>query len=337
MSSLKDKVHEIKPGVLEWVLRTALPLRPDFSIVLNGKKLIPSKEGKGLLKRWVLGKDIVELPKPGPKGTLPSEDPNEPGSSERKFGLEVPGLGRVTGYAEAYKDLLTGKSDELGRSYGFFVYVFGRLVNVIDGHFGISPDELRHGTFGRFRLAVHIDALDQQLRSNREAISEGPLLSTAQDVLRGIFNAVRPTIERYEEEEEPGVTLARKLAASPTSLARAPIVELARAVSAGKAKSRYLIVPQHRSTAEREDFIASLEQRAAEAEKFVTGLSIDFNGTQDSGIAQFDTATGHLQINAWHPLLRRSMTSLQAKERGNLLSCSLWLTCSLKPTFTRSA
>jgi hypothetical protein len=34
MSSLKAKVHEIKPGVLEWVLRTALPLRPDFEIWL---------------------------------------------------------------------------------------------------------------------------------------------------------------------------------------------------------------------------------------------------------------------------------------------------------------
>jgi hypothetical protein len=32
MSSLKDKVHEIKPGTLEWVLRTALPLRDDFTI-----------------------------------------------------------------------------------------------------------------------------------------------------------------------------------------------------------------------------------------------------------------------------------------------------------------
>ena len=28
MSSLKPKVLEVKPGFLEWVLRTALPLRP---------------------------------------------------------------------------------------------------------------------------------------------------------------------------------------------------------------------------------------------------------------------------------------------------------------------
>src|SRR6202051_3743331 len=32
MSNLKDKVHEIRPGVLEWILRTALPLRDDFAI-----------------------------------------------------------------------------------------------------------------------------------------------------------------------------------------------------------------------------------------------------------------------------------------------------------------
>ncbi len=303
MSSLKEKVHEIKPGILEWVLRTALPLRPDFGIWLNGKKLVPSKQGKGLLKSWVLGKDLVQLPKPSPKGISASEDVSVAGSSEGRFGLDIPGLGRVTGYAEAYKDLLTGKSDELGRSYGFFVYVFGRLVNVVDGHFGIPPDELRHGTFGRFRLVVNMDALDQELRSTREAISEGPLLATAQDVLRAIFNAVRPTLEKHDEEEEPGAKLARKLAASPGSLSRRPIVELARAVAEGKSKSRFLIVPTHTSIAERNAFLASLEQRASDAEAFVTGLTIDYKGAPEEGIAKYDTATGLLQINAWHPFV----------------------------------
>jgi hypothetical protein len=31
---------------------------------------------------------------------------------------------------------------------------------VVDGHFGIKPDELRHGTFGRIRVVVHMDGLD---------------------------------------------------------------------------------------------------------------------------------------------------------------------------------
>ena len=226
MSSLKSKVHEIKPGTLGWILRTALPLRPDFGIWLNGQMLQSSKEGKGLLKRWVLGKDLVELPRPSPKDVTISEGVNVPESSEHRFGINVPGLGRITGYAETYQDLLTGKSNEIGRSHGFFVYVYGRLLNVDDGHFSISPDELRHGTFGRFRLVVHMDGLDRGLRSNREAIGEGPLLNTAQDVLRAIFNAVRPTIETHDSGEAPGAKLARALAASPGSLSRRPIVDL---------------------------------------------------------------------------------------------------------------
>ena len=303
MSSLKEKVHEIKPGMLEWVLRTALPLRDDFGSWLNGKKLTSSKAGKGLIKKWVLGKDITALQKPAPKDITVSEDKERAVTDERRHGLEVEGLGRITGYAEAYKDLLTGKSDEIGRSYGFYVYIFGRLINVDDGHFGISPDELRHGTFGRFRLVINIDSLDKDLRSNRETIRAGPLLTTAQNVLRAIFNFVRPFIDKHDDDEEPGAKLARKLAATPASLSRMPIVELARAVVTGKSRSRYLLVPRHRSNEDKEAFLASLEQRAEEGSQFVTGLTIDYDGSPDAGIAQYDTETGHIRINAWHPFV----------------------------------
>ena len=304
MSSLKPKVHEIKQGTLGWVLRTALPLRPDFGIFLNGQRLESSKEGKGLLDRKILGKDLIELPRPSPKDTTTSEDVNVPEASEHRFGLEVPSLGRVTGYAETYEDLLTGKSDEIGRSHGFFVYVYGRLLNVDDGHFGISPDELRHGTFGRFRLVVHMDGLDAGLRSNREAVGEGPLLETAQDVLRGVFNAVRPTIETHDREEAPGAKLARMLAASPASLSRRPIVDLARSVAAGTRISRFLAIPTYPTDEALEEFLADLDTRAAdEAGRFVTGVSIDFEGSSLDGIARFDTQSGVLHLNGWHPFV----------------------------------
>ena len=320
MSSLKPKVHEIKPGTLGWVLRTALPLRPDFGIWLNGQALESSKEGKALLKRWVLGKDLEELPRPSPKPITTLEDVNVPESSEHRFGLDVPGLGRITGYAEAYKDLLTGKSDEIGRSHGFFVYVYGRLLNVDDGHFGISPDELRHGTFGRFRLVVHMDGLDGGLRSNREAIGEGRLLDTAQDVLRAIFNAVRPAIERHDHDEAPGAKLARVLAASPSSLSRRPIVDLSRAVATGKSKSRYLIVPEYESDEEQEAFFVDLEKRAAdEAERFITGVNIDFDGSSRDGIARFDTESGLLRLNGWHPFVATFHDAFANKRLGQPL------------------
>ena len=319
MSELKDKVHEIKPGVLRWVLRTALPLRPDFGIWLNGEKLEPSKKGKGLLKRWILGNDLIDLPRPTPKGITKSVDKNFNESSEHYFGLNVPGLGRITGYAEAYKDLLTGKSDEISRSHGFFVYVYGRLLNVTDGHFGISPNELRHGTFGRFRLVVHMDGLDDGLRSNREAVSEGPLLETAQDVLRAIFNAVRTTIDAHDEEEEPGEKLARKLAASPASLTRRPIVELSRAVIEQKSTSRYLVVPGYESREDQESFIRDLEKRSIDAEEFVTDVTIDFGGTSRDGIVRFDTESGRLLLNGWHPFVATFHDEYTNKKLGQPL------------------
>ena len=320
MSSLKPKVHEIKPGTLGWVLRTALPLRPDFGIWLNGQALESSKEGKGLLKRWVLGRDLGKLPRPSPKPITTSEDVNDAESSEHRFGLDVPGIGRITGYAEAYKDLLTGKSDEIGRSYGFFVYVYGRLLNVDDGHFGISPDELRHGTFGRFRLVIHIDGLDVGLRSNREAIGEGPLLDKAQDVLRAIFNAVRSTIETHDSEEAPGAKLARVLAASPASMSRRPIVDLSRAVATGRSQSRYLIVPEYESDEESEAFFVDLEKRAVdEAERFITGVNIDFEGSSRDGIARFDTQSGILRLNGWHPFVATFHDEFTHKRLGQPL------------------
>ena len=300
MSSLKEKVHEIRPGLLEWVLRTALPLRPDFGIWLNGRKLAPSKEDKGLIKRWVLGRDLTDLPRPGPKEITTQEDEDVAVTSEHRFGLDVPDLGRVTGYAEVYENLLTGKSDRLGRSYGFFVYVYGRLLNVVDGHFGISPNELRHGTFGRFRLVVHIDGLDRGLRSNRETIGEGPLLETAQNVLRAIFNAVRPELERHDKDEKPGAKLSRKLADSPASLSRRPIVGLAKAVAEGRQKSRYLIIPQFTSDEERESFLDLLDNRANNPGKFVTAVTDDFEGSGRDGLARFDPQSGTLLLNRWH-------------------------------------
>ena len=321
MSSLKPKVHDIKQGTLGWVLRTALPLRPDFGIWLNGQALESSKEGKGLLKRWVLGKDMVGLPRPSPKlVTVSPEDVNIAESSEHRFGLDVPGLGRITGYAEAYKDLLTGKSDEIGRSHGFFVYVYGRLLNVDDGHFGISPDELRHGTFGRFRLVVHMDGLDEGLRSNREAIGEGPLLITAQDMLRAIFNAVRSTIEMHDKGEALGAKLARMLAASPASLSRQPIVELSRSVASGTRKSRHLIVPKYDSEEDLEEFFVDLDRRAAnEAERFVTGVDIDFKGSSRDGMARFDTQSGILRLNGWHPFVATFHDEFTKKRLGQPL------------------
>ena len=320
MSDLKPKVKEIKSGRLEWVLRTALPLRPDFAIWLNGKELESSKEGKGLLKKWIIGKDLVDLPTPAPRDSTISENRNLHENDVHRFGLDVPDLGRVTGYVEAYEDLLSGgKSDDIDRSYGFFVYVYERLVNVDDGHFGISPNVLKHGIFGRFRLVIHMDGLDEGLRSNRETVAEGTLRDMAQNILQAIFNAVRPTIEAHLRNETPGDRLSRKLAAGPASLSRNPIVELARDVLDGHKKARYLLVPEHASDIEKKEFLASLDQRAHEGDQFATDVVVNFKGLQHDGIVKFDTMLGILQLNGLHPFVATFYDEFTGKSQGHPL------------------
>ena len=263
-----------------------------------------ARKTKGLIKRWILGKDLTELPRPSPK------DSNY---ARRRRTLKFPAsitsasMSLVWDASPAMqKCMKTSLPANLTNSAGVMVSLSmftSRLLNVVDGHFGISPNELRHGTFGRFRLVVHMDGLDRELRSNRESISEGPLLETAQDVLRAIFNAVRPTMEKDEEDEEPGAKLSRKLAASPASLSRRPIVELARAVAEGRQESRYLIVPEHMSEKERESFLLRLESRANTPEEFVTAVTEDMEGTSRDGLVRFDTDKGTLLLNRWHPFV----------------------------------
>lgn len=316
LSSLKPKVHEIKRGVLEWVLRTALPLRDDFAIYLDGESLEPSKAGKGRLKTWVIGKDIADIPKPAPDELSVSEDKNKPADSPKRHGLHHPQVGRITGYAEAYKELLTGKSDEIGRSHGFFVYVFGRLINVQDGHFGIQPNELRHGTFGRIRVVVHMDGLDDYLQSDRERIREGPILESAQNILRGIFNFLRTHLQTHDDAEDPGARLASKLAASPRSLSRRPLIEMVRAALSGKASPRYVLLPAKPTAEESKTILGLMEERAETPEKFVSGIEFTYDATADHPIAVYEAATGILRVNGLHPFIGAFFDQFTSKASG---------------------
>jgi hypothetical protein len=94
---------------------------------------------------------------------------------------------------------------------------------------------------------------------------------------------------------------------------------LARAVVAGKEQSRYLIVPKHKSAAEGAAFLASLEKRAADADQFISGLTVDFDGSQEDGIARYDTSSGLLRINAWHPFVATFYDEFNSKGPGQPL------------------
>ncbi len=318
LSGLKDKAAEIEPGRLQWILRTALPLRDDFSINFNGKKLSPSKATKGRVGRWVIGKDVKKVPKPGPQDLKVRPNTDQPRSSVHRHGLFHPQLGRVTGYVEAYKGTLTGKSDQIGRSYGYFVYVRGRLVNIDDEYFGIDSNLLRHGTFSRFRCVVHIDDLDDELRSARESLREGPTSELTRNLMHSLFNFVRPKVQEHDEGEAPGARISERLAATPASLTGRPLIALVRSTLEGESEPRYVKVPPTVDEARHDAIVKSIEERVASEDGFVSDVALSDGLSIEDGIAVYDTETGALHINAKHPFVGAFADDFLGRSRFSL-------------------
>ena len=314
MSDLKGMATGIQRGRLRWILQSAMPLRDDFNLFLNGEKVPPSKLQAVKVGHWILGKDLKELPKPAPDDLEVSVDAHA--RAEDRYGLTQPEIGRITGYVEVYEDPLdTGKSTEIERSHGFFVYVRGRLVNIDDAGFGISRNLLRHGTFSRFRMVVRIDRLDEELRSSRETLREGPLFTVAQNVLHAAFNYARVALEKHQAEQTAGARISYRIAGSPGSLTRRPILGLVQAALEGRAHPKYISYPQQLSAEDEKAFVASLEEKAESEEGLVRDVQLT-EMSQDQEIAILNVSTGVLQINTLHPFVAYFLDEYEDKKRS---------------------
>jgi hypothetical protein len=313
MSDLKDMASEIQRGRLRWILQTAMPLRDDFALFLNGDKVPPSKLTAKKVGHWILGKDLTTLPKPGPDNLEVTDEPRA--TKEKRYGLTHPELGRVTGYAEVFVDPLdVGKSTGIERSNGFFVYVRDRLVNEDDPGFGINRNLLRHGTFSRFRMVVYIDKLDEELRSSRESLRVGPLVSIAQSILHGVFNHARVVLEKHEAEQSAAERISSRITGTPGSLTRRPIVGLVQSAFSGQAHPKYISYPEGLDQSEKESFLAELEERS-ETEEFVRDVQL-VEMSQDQGVAILNVETGVLQINTLHPFVAHFLDEYEDKKRS---------------------
>ena len=191
LEDLKEKARAIGLGRLRWVLRTAMPMSPEFRLFLNREEVVSSKEDHEILVEF----DVIDLPdarlralstKTGETWTV-----SKGGLTTTSFPLGIKGNAIVT------RQTLEGKSAGMMRSEGFFVYVRGRLVNEEDARFGLH--ELSHATLNRFRAEIRADDLDQVVTANRESMEDVALYRNAQAVLNEIFNEAR---QRYEDHEE---------------------------------------------------------------------------------------------------------------------------------------
>lgn len=305
ISDLRPMATEISTGRLKWILSTAMPLRDDFQLYLNSERVMSSKLAQSMVGKWILGKDIREVPAPCSAEFEPELDPTIASSDYRRWKLTHPVVGPVSGYLEVYEDTIDGgkSANLMGRSHGFFVYVHGRLINAEDSGFGIDRNQLRHGTFSRFRVVVDIDRLDNYLRSSRENLQDVPALSTVRDLLRGIFNFARRQLDEHVEKQAKERRASDRLSESPAGLTARPILRMvANAFSTGGVATRHLASIDRSKYPDAEALIAEIEARVTDGRGLVTSVIYGELGTL-APIAQLDAATGQLSINLDHPFV----------------------------------
>ncbi|HEY6202506.1 MAG TPA: ATP-binding protein [Candidatus Limnocylindria bacterium] len=300
MTELKPMAGELRRGRLKWVLESAIPLRDDFHVYLNGEAISRSKLKLKRVGRWVLGTKDVDLPEPAPDG---EKTVDRSAAADAVHGVTYSKLGRVTGYIEVYADPIdTGKSEEIERSNGFFVYVRDRLVNTDDPGFGIDRNKLRHGTFSRFRMVLHADGLDDELRSSRETIREGILTNIARNVAHAGFNLARSKLEQHWRDIEPGAQVSRRVASTPASLTRRPLAAALSAFFEGSYVPRYLVAPGDLKPKQQAALIERVRESGEGADNLIKSTVLE-QLAQEQPFAVLDIEGGVLRINTLHPFV----------------------------------
>lgn len=303
ISDLKRMAIELSVGRLRWVLSTAMPLRDDFSQYLNGKKVVASKASVNQVGTWVLGKDLSSIPSPAPKELDEDTDEKVPEAEYQHYFLVDKLLGPVSGYLELYEDPIdAGKSEAVGRSNGFFVYVHGRLINPDDSGFGIDRNSLRHGTFSRFRLVINIDRLDEVLRSSRETLLASPMVESTRELLRGLFNFARTKLDAHETAIARERRASQRFADSPASLTERPILRMVVDSYEEKIHSRHLVPIDKKKFPTVEDLIAFLKSNIDNESGLIGDVVYEDLGTS-LPMARLDSANRQLSINLEHPFV----------------------------------
>ena len=303
ISDLKPMATDLSSNRLRWILSTAMPMRDDFKLFLNDQPVKSSKESRTRIGRWEIGRQLTDLPKPAPDDLEASVDERYTARDYRHWILTDAILGPMTGYLEIFEEPIdAGKSADLGRSNGFFVYVNGRLINPDDAGFGIDRNLLRHGTFSRFRVVINIDRLDDELRSSRETLRDGPRLNRSREVLRGLFNFARGELESHVGDVASERATAQRVADSPKSLTVRPVVQLLLDAWSSSTPTRHLSQPSAEKFASVDALREAVEERIEETGGLIASVRLQALGPFEP-IARLSPLDGHLTLNLEHPFV----------------------------------
>jgi hypothetical protein len=323
LTDLKPTAREIKQGRLRWVLRSALPLNPEFQLTFNDEELKSSKADGETLWSFTVGKDESSLPPSGDNAWGPGAPVQvqieHDGAMSPRAALRLPNAGTLWGEATLYKDPLErGRSEDLARSHGFFIRVRGRLINLYDEDFSIGP-ELRHGTLTRFRMEVHADDLDEQVASARESLKESAALQELKNYLLAVFNKAR-TVSSEHDGGDVIANIGRdgRLAKPSTALSQGPLRRLLqRAVGGESAVAETLGMGDSE--------VDSVQKVLADGGDVVEKVLLEEKGSQ-SPMATYDPARRAVVLNQTHPFVSNYVGGKAAAEPLKLIGLSEILT-----------
>lgn len=319
LSNLKPMVRDLKLGRLNWVLSTAMPLTPDFHCYLNGQEIISTKLDFDPIYTSVIGQDDKVA------ANSKFETFVEDGPNGKRYGVILPLLGRITGEASVYEDSLKGgKSEEWGRSHGFFVMVRKRLLNLHDPLFGNTA--LSHKTFNRFRMVVHCNELDEFLLSSREGVAEKDGTEQLRAYLRSKFYEAAAWYENWLTKKENEKRLATRLGHVPRGLMRRPLVDLVLKALDGKTPlPRLTRIPTGLTKEEKNALTTKTEGYLQSQEGFITDVAFEPTGI-DHPIAVFDASANKVIVNSLHPFYRNYEDYFKNSEPFQILGVAEILT-----------
>lgn len=300
LTDFKALYDRLRGGRLAWVLRTGLPLYSDFSIWLNNEELQSSKLSKPSVFELTVGSDDDVTAK-------------RMALTLNGAGIEIPGIeGEVTGTAVLFEErLTTGKSEQYGRSNGFFIRVRGRVINLEDELFGLEA--LNHAAWSRFSMEVNADGLRDHLLSSREGVRESIAIANLREYLHGVFNQARQAYDDWNVRQIDEIDLGSLLRDAPSIYVTEPLVSAVTETLESGQESFYIDFPKLEEDVSREEWLEAFARLASES---------PFSQVIYEGTGRYDRAlrympmTRSLKVNTDHPFIDKMLAG--GKSRGHV-------------------
>ncbi len=295
MTELKPKASEIKSGRLKWLLASALPLNPEFRLFFNGETIESSKIKNPIMKKWIIGKNDESIDK-----IFGAKASKIVVNKKKVDCVDLPNLKGVNGEFILYEDsLVDGKSDNVGRSHGIFLYIRGRLINLDDPLLGMEA--FSHGAFNRTQIIINADELDENLTSTREAVKDSVPFTQLKEYIKKKFNN---EVKKYYFDEEnktySNKPVAARLAQTSYAASKGPVKIFIEKFYDEQISRPYIILKP--AISDKESLLKMYKGDLDDNEQVIENINYEFRSIEEP-VAKFNLVTRTLIINKSHPFV----------------------------------